>query len=159
MAETGHGAPAPNAGSKKEGLKEALQREIAEAKRKYGDGSINEDEVKEQARLLAWERLMKERRVNVGGKTMSLKALYDAVSREEQYERYGLTDDSGTYSLSDGRRKIPGSKIRLGAEKQMLRPEEEGELKLVCAAAAVVGIWCPHVVVMSTCGGDVHMWW
>lgn len=76
------------------------------------------DEEKKTMIAMAWDRLMKSKRVEVRGKTMSLKSLYESVMKREQAFSRGLYGGMG-YENARG-----------GNEKQILSPEEESELQL-----------------------------
>ena len=76
------------------------------------------DEEKKRMIAMAWDRLMKSKRVEVRGKTMSLKSLYESVMKREEAFSRGLYGGMGN------------EKARGGNEKQIVAPEEESELQL-----------------------------
>jgi len=76
------------------------------------------DDEKKRMIAMAWDRLMKSKRVEVRGKTMSLKSLYESVMKREQAFSRGLYGGMGY------------EKARGGSEKQIVTPEEESEMQL-----------------------------
>eukprot|EP00887_Chlorella_sp_A99_P006802 scaffold2.g6802.t1 len=82
-------------------------------------------------RAFAAEQLMRQRRVKVGGKVMSLKALRDKVLRMKADLDRGVYEESiRTVPRWVLQATAPSTELRPGAHKQLLRKEEEEQLAL-----------------------------
>ena len=115
-------------------------------------------------RAMAWERLLKARKVHVKGKIMSLKTLYDSVEKKEVEKERGLCESKENavrHGKTADNGRVEGRYLRRGSDKQMLRPDEEEQLELVrvelcgivelCVCVCVCEHWvcvCEHWVVL-----------
>jgi hypothetical protein len=85
----------------------------------------------ESVRSYAWDRLLRARKVKVDGKQLSLKALHDLVTKQQEEFECGLyNDDQRTVSRLQAQNAVPSRYMRLGSYKQVLREEEEQSLGL-----------------------------
>lgn len=64
---------------------------------------------------------------------VSMRALVEDVrKRQEEFDRGVYDEDVRTISRNEAQEMVPSSSLRPGSYKQILKPEEEDKLELVC---------------------------